>query len=108
MSTQSIHRGDIIKNRGKISPKRISVLKSQAAVIKPLVRLGKNGLSHNQIVEINRMLSKRKLVKVKLLPGFPEKNIEETALKIASKTSSVIVTVIGNNIVLYREKTGKK
>ena len=78
-----------------------SFLKSRANTIKPLVSVGKDGLSENIINEINISLYHNELIKVSVLKN---NNIEpkEMANEIAEKTGSEVVQVLGSKITLYK------
>ncbi len=79
-------------------------LKDKARSIEPLVRIGKNGLSDATVVEINKLIKKRKLVKVKILNAALDRNDKkEMAKQIALKTDSKLIQHIGNVVVLYKE-----
>ena len=41
-------------------------LKDQAKAMKPLIQIGKNGLTESVVQQIIRLIKKRKLVKIKL------------------------------------------
>ena len=78
------------------------VLRAKAKTLEPVVRIGKSGLTENIVKEINKNLSKRKLIKIKLLRSSYEdkgKFIES----IVQATKSELIESIGNVIVLYRE-----
>jgi RNA-binding protein len=76
-------------------------LRKRAVNIKPLVRIGKGGITENTITEIKKVLKTKKLIKVKLLPAS---NLDRkvVAKEIAEKTNSTLVQVIGNNVTLHK------
>jgi len=87
------------------SPISGTALKKEAKQIKPLVRIGKNGITESQVEEIKRHLQKRGLIKVKLLDNFLSKTGRKEAAKdLAEKTGSRVVAVTGFTVVLFREK----
>ena len=80
-------------------------LKQKAKGLLPLLRIGKNGITENQIKEIKKLLQKKKLVKIKLLKSFIEptkKKRKEIARDLAKKTDSELVDLTGFVIVLYK------
>lgn len=78
-------------------------LKDKARAIEPTIRIGKSGLTAGQIQEIVKQLKNRKLVKVKMLRSFLEKNDKkETARRLAEATDSKLIQLVGFNVVLYR------
>ena len=79
-------------------------LKDKARSIEPVIRIGKNGLNKGAVNEINKLIRKRKLIKVKMLGACIEgKNKKELAKEIALKTESKLIQQIGNVVVLYKE-----
>lgn len=70
--------------------------------IEPTVRIGKNGLTKNQTDEIKKQLEKRKIIKIKMLKSFRRKEAGEMASKIAEKTNSEIISVVGFIIVVRK------
>ncbi len=78
-------------------------LRKRARQLSAIVRIGKNGITDNTIEEIRKNIKLRKLIKVKLLTSFnDEQDRHEAAKLIAEKTESLLVQVIGNNVVLYK------
>ncbi len=74
-------------------------------LLKPVLRIGKNGLTENVIKELKNQLKKKKLIKVKLLKSFIEgKDKKKIAKEIANKTNSTIIQQIGFVVVMYKEK----
>lgn len=78
-------------------------LKSKAKLIRPLVRIGKNGINDNQINDIRKHLKKRKLIKIKLLKSFRKEETKDISLDIAEKTDSKVIHIIGFTFVLYKK-----
>lgn len=75
----------------------------KASILRPILRIGKHGLSTECIREINEHLKKRKLIKIKLLKSFiKEQNKKDLANLIKNKTNSIIIKQIGNTLVLQK------
>lgn len=89
-----------------ISNKEIAKLKKKAHRLKPLVQIGKKGVTDEQIETIKKLLKDHELIKVK----FNEYKFKKRELSsiIAEKTESVIVDIIGNTLILFKEKDPKK
>ena len=69
------------------------------------VRVGKNGLNEGVILEINRLLNKHKVIKVKFLNSSINKDNKNNLIKeLSEKTNSKIIKKIGFVVVLFREK----
>ncbi len=77
--------------------------KAEAKSLKPIMRIGKHGINENIIDDINDHLKKRKLIKIKLLKSFRDKDTNKIAKEIAEKTNSKIVDIIGFVFVLYKK-----
>lgn len=83
---------------------QIKELRSKAPLLKPLARIGKAGLNEGQLKELDKLLKKHKLVKVKLLKPFLEdKDKKDAAKELAEKTRSKIVQQVGFSVVIYRD-----
>lgn len=84
-------------------------LKLKAREIDPTVRIGKKGLTDQQIEELNLQLDKRKLVKVRLLRSFLEdKDKKQIFRHIAELTDSKLVDSIGLVATYYRSRPRKQ
>ncbi len=82
---------------------QIKRMKSKAHALEPLVRIGKNGLTESTVLQVKRVLLKRKLVKIKLLRSFVESNDRKKAGKeLAAKTGAELIEQIGFTVVLYK------
>lgn len=89
-----------IQNTTKDQDKK---LKKEAQALKPLIQIGKNGLTSTSIEQVNRLLKKRKLVKVKFLKSFlGDHNKKEAAEKLAELTGSKIIYATGFVVALYK------
>ena len=86
----------------EITSKRRVELKAQAHSLKPVAQIGKFGVTPEALANIDRALIDHQLIKVKFL-GFKETR-RELSNEIAGATSSILIEVIGNVAILYREK----
>lgn len=77
------------------------MLSRYANNIKPLLRIGKNGVTVTFLAALDELLEKRELVKIKFVDFKDEK--QEIAADIASRTGSVLVRIIGNIAIYYRQ-----
>jgi RNA-binding protein len=90
----------------ELTGKQKLYLKSVAHHLKPLVHVGKLGISDNLIDAMDQALEKHELVKVKFVDLKDEKTeISET---LAEKTSSELVGIIGNIATFYRKSKSEK
>lgn len=76
-------------------------LKGLSNTLKPMVTVGKGGLSENIIMSLEEQLKAHELVKVSILNTCDEP-ISEMALDMAAATSSEIISQLGHKIVFFR------
>jgi RNA-binding protein len=76
-------------------------LREQVHSLKPLVQVGKNGVTEELIKTIDKALEDHELIKVKFLNYKTEKN--ELSRTIAQRTQSTLIDLIGNTAILYRK-----
>jgi RNA-binding protein len=81
---------------------RIRELKAQAQRLKATLKVGKDVLSPAFLAALNEALNHRELLKVKF-DDLKDQKKELTPL-LAGKSSSHLVTRVGNVVVLYRPK----
>lgn len=77
-------------------------LRKLAHDLKPVVQIGKNGLSDSLISSVNQALDAHELIKVKY-QDFKEEKRELTE-ELADTTSATLIAIIGNTAILYREQ----
>lgn len=77
-------------------------LKQKAKNLEPILRIGKHGVNDNVHQETNKLLKKRKLIKIKILNNCPidKEKVIELILK---KSNSTLVSKIGNVFSIYRK-----
>ena len=87
-----------------VSRDELKQLRKTANALEPVIRLGKNGVNDNIINEIDILLKKREMIKIKMLGSFIDQfDDEKTAHDIASRTKSHIVLKTGYVFVLFRK-----
>lgn len=80
-------------------------LKEKAKLLEPALRIGKMGITENQVSAIRKLLEKKNLVKIKFLKSFINgKDKKRMALELAEKTESVLIDQVGHVAVLYKPK----
>ena len=82
-----------------LDSKKRSYLRSIARNLKPIVQIGKNGLTDESIETIRKALEDHELIKVKFLAFKEEK--EELSHELLEKTRADLVDRMGNIVVLY-------
>ena len=85
----------------KLTGKQARYLKGLGHHLKPLVMLGRDGLSENVITTVNAVLTAHELIKVKIGNGCPLDR-REAASTVAEKTGSEIVQILGKTFLLFR------
>lgn len=84
-----------------LTNKQKNYLRKQAQQLKPIFQIGKDGVGIKQTQSISDALTKRELIKVKLLETCPQ-SVNEAAIELSAKTKADVVHVIGHTITLYR------
>lgn len=80
-------------------------IKAQAIALKPMMTVGKNGLTENSINQIKLHLKAHKLSKVKFLRSFlenQEMSKKEIAQDVATKLGAELVHFVGFTAVYYK------
>lgn len=81
----------------------IKELKAKAKSIDPIIRIGKKGLTDETVIQIKRLLVKRKLIKIKFLKSFLEDHDKKrTAEELCSKTGAELIDRVGFVVVIYK------
>jgi len=81
---------------------KIRELKARAQLLKPALKVGKDGLTPAFFAELDAMLRHCELLKVKFADHKDEK--KQLAPQLAEKSGSHLITRVGNVVVLYRPK----
>jgi RNA-binding protein len=77
------------------------LLKKLAHNLRPLIQIGKNGVTPGTISNIDKALKDHELIKIKYLEHKSEK--KTLTIQIIEETGSDLINQIGNTITLYRE-----
>lgn len=81
-------------------------LKKKAHTLPALVHIGKAGISKTVVEEIVKQLKIHHLVKIKFLKNFMDdtpKTKQEIGEELAAKTDSVLICMVGNTVVVYKQ-----
>ena len=71
--------------------------------LKPTIRIGKKGVTHEQILEILKQLEARGTVKIKVLKSaLTNDTVENIAKRISAETGSKIIQMIGHTFMLFK------
>lgn len=85
-----------------ISAKQRSYLKSLANPMKPLVHIGKDGVTEGVVAQINEILDAHELVKIAILESALL-GAKETAVEVCETCRAEFVQAIGNRFTIYRK-----
>lgn len=89
-----------------INKKQREFLRKAAHDLEPIVRLGKDGFTENQVQSILDAISVRELIKVKILQNSTLEK-QEVAKEIEERTGCEVVGIIGKTIILYKANEEK-
>jgi RNA-binding protein len=71
--------------------------------MKPMLRIGKSGLSSNVVSEIKMQLKKKKMIKIRFLrAALNDKNRKELKEEVLDKTNAELVSYVGNVITIRK------
>ena len=84
-----------------LTSKQRSYLKSIAQKTESIFQIGKNGLTPDVTEAVGQALDARELVKISVLQNCLE-DPRDMAERLAQRTKSLVVQVIGKKIVLYK------
>lgn len=91
----------------KLTKTQLKTLRKLSHKEKPILQIGKQGLTDAFIDHIDSALEKRELVKFNILQNSDE-SIEKAAEDIATQINAQIVQTIGSTAILYRQSTKEK
>ena len=77
-------------------------LRREAHDLRPVVQIGKNGLTEQLYAALENELDAHELIKIKFMDFRDEKR--ELAEELAERTRSTLIGIIGNIAIVYREQ----
>lgn len=89
-----------------LTSKERAYLRSLSNKVETIFQIGKDGVTDNVVKSIDEALTKRELIKVRVLESalVPAKDMIE---ELASLTGAEPVAAIGSRVVLYRQSEAK-
>ena len=90
----------------KLTGKQKRYLRSLAVNIRPIVQIGKSGVSNEILTSIRHAADARELIKVNIL-----QNSDETAKDVAAMIDEMglnVVQIIGRNVVVFKVSDRKE
>ena len=91
----------------ELTTKQRAYLRSQATHIDTIMQIGKGGVGDAMVKTVSDALEARELIKMKVLENSGEA-VRDVAEELAAACGAMVVTVIGNKLVLYRQATDPK
>lgn len=85
-----------------LTPKRRAYLRSLAHDLKPVLQIGKGGVTPAAVGAVRDALAARELIKVRVLDAAPEPARATGEALVAGLGDAHLVQVIGRTVVLYR------
>lgn len=89
-----------------LNSKQKKYLKKEAHDLKPIIQIGKDGLSNNSFITINQALKAHELIKVSILQNCPVEP-EELLLDILARCHCEFVFKIGRTLIFYKPSKEK-
>lgn len=86
----------------ELTTKQRQYLKIKAAELKPVVMIGKNGITESVIEEIKSSIEHHELIKVKAKAENRDQR-DELAQYLAEQSESTVVQFLGNNLTLFKQ-----
>lgn len=90
-----------------LTSKQRAFLKSEAHELKPIIQIGKNGLTNEIKTSVRHALDARELIKVALLQNTDE-NIHDVAEILEDEIGLDTVLKIGRILIVYKESSRKE
>lgn len=81
-------------------------LKAMANSLRPIIQIGKEGVSEQFLAQLDNMFNDHELIKISVLNNN-ELDTKETANEICDIMKSDFISAIGSKIVVYRESRTK-
>ena len=85
----------------KLTGKQKNYLRGLGHHLKPLLQIGKDGLTTDFVGNLDAELERHELIKVKVLENAPEDK-KSLAASIEKETGAALVQIIGKIVLIYR------
>ena len=92
----------MVKNKVKLTNKQRRALRALAHSLKPVVHVGKDGITDQVIMAVDDAIFSHELIKVRILEAASE-NRRDAASELATRAGAELVSLVGRMVVLYRE-----
>ena len=78
-------------------------LRALANPLKPVVIIGKDGLTENTIIAIKDVIKAQELIKISLLKTYVGLSVKELAELICSTIDANLIFIVGRVMVIYKK-----
>ena len=85
----------------ELTSKQKKYLKGLGHPLKPVIQIGKEGVSKKFVANLEDCLDHHELIKIKVLENAPAEK-GELATKIEKKTKGCVAQIIGKTLLFYR------
>ena len=85
----------------KLTSRERNILRKEAHTLKPVIMVGKNGVTPELTAAVDTALTDHELIKIKFLDFKEDRRALSSSM--ASSVKAEVVSVIGNIAILYRE-----
>ena len=89
-----------------LNSRQKKILRAKAHNLKPIVLVGKSGVTDGCIQSINEAIESHELIKIKFIEHKDDKKTLSETIRI--KTDSEIIGSIGHTIMLFRQNPDKE
>ena len=89
-----------------LNSRQKKILRAKAHDLKPIILVGKSGVTNGCIQSIDEVIESRELIKIKFLEHKDKK--KDLSKTICDKTNSEIVGNIGHTIMIFRQNPEKE
>ena len=89
-----------------LNPRQTRHLRALAHPLKPVVWVGKTGITDALVAKVEVELDNHELIKVKILKESPVE-LHDAARDIGDRSRADVAQIIGHTIVLYRRRAEK-
>ena len=97
-----LHSVNMEDLRVPLTNPEIRKLKAEAQRLKPILKIGKSGITPQFLKSVDGAFTSHDLIKIKFDDFKDQKKI--LAPQLAEQTKSALITLLGNVVVLYRRK----
>ncbi len=92
------------ENQRTLTGKQARYLRGLGHSLKPLLQVGKAGITKSFMFQVGSALETHELIKVKLIKSAPE-DVKEAGAKLSAGVPCQVAQTIGKTLLLYRQRS---